>query len=328
MDYKDIDYVLAIAEHRSISRAAQALFISQPALSKYLKKLESKIGLRLFERSNNQMNLTVAGKFYVSHAQEIFQIIHCMDDGLYTLKNGKNSRLRIGSDVDIGMMHLPESIADFNRQFPQCEIFVEELPIGKMAASVAAGELNLCICSEAVSPECMFMKVRDESLLIALPETHPVIQGEPGDRHLDIRLLADADFILQGPQCRIRRYADMLLGAAHVQPKVRMTTQSMFTALEFVRKGFGVCFLTDTFLDCAEKREGCVFFSVGEPAVKISLGIGWEKGRCLSQPERAFIQIFTGYNSRRSVRGRVAQETVSEKTFLNCASCLPISSFS
>ena len=71
LDLKDIDYVLAVAQYQSVSQAAKALFISQPALSKYLGNLEKRLGVPLFDRSGRQLALTEAGELYVKYAREI-----------------------------------------------------------------------------------------------------------------------------------------------------------------------------------------------------------------------------------------------------------------
>lgn len=68
---RDIDYVIAVAECRSISQAAEVLYISQPSLSRYLSNLENELGFSLFVRTINGTELTEAGKIYLKYAKEI-----------------------------------------------------------------------------------------------------------------------------------------------------------------------------------------------------------------------------------------------------------------
>ena len=71
MDFKELTYVMALARYQNITRAAQSLYLSQPALTRFLQRLESTLGQPLFNRLDNRLMLTYAGKIYVAKAQEI-----------------------------------------------------------------------------------------------------------------------------------------------------------------------------------------------------------------------------------------------------------------
>ena len=72
MDFRELSYVLAIAKHRNITRAAESLYVGQPTLSKFLSALESELGLKLFRRLGNKYVLTYAGERYVETASKIW----------------------------------------------------------------------------------------------------------------------------------------------------------------------------------------------------------------------------------------------------------------
>ena len=74
MDFKDLNYVLAVAKHQNITKAANSLYISQPTLTKFLQSLESSLGQRLFKKIGNRFILTYAGERYVKKAGEILQL--------------------------------------------------------------------------------------------------------------------------------------------------------------------------------------------------------------------------------------------------------------
>ena len=71
MDFKELEYVITIAQERNISKAAERLFISQPVLSRFLQRLEDELGISLFERKNRQYIPTYAGELYLDMAKEI-----------------------------------------------------------------------------------------------------------------------------------------------------------------------------------------------------------------------------------------------------------------
>ena len=92
---KDILYILTVAECKSISKAAEVLYISQPALSRYISKLEQELGLELFERSSDGISLTEAGRIYVKYGQEIKKLKSAMDEQLKTIYRDKVQNIHI-----------------------------------------------------------------------------------------------------------------------------------------------------------------------------------------------------------------------------------------
>ena len=97
---RSIDYVIAVAECKSISQAAEMLYISQPSLSRYLSNLENELGVNLFVRTLNGTELTAAGKIYLEYAKEIKLLKETMISKLKELKREKKSRIRIGMPLN------------------------------------------------------------------------------------------------------------------------------------------------------------------------------------------------------------------------------------
>ena len=97
---RSIDYVIAVAECKSISQAAEMLYISQPSLSRYLSNLENELGVNLFVRTLNGTELTAAGKIYLEYAKEIKLLKETMNSKLKELKREKKSRIRIGMPLN------------------------------------------------------------------------------------------------------------------------------------------------------------------------------------------------------------------------------------
>ena len=82
---KDLTYVVAVAECRNIHKAAEKLYISQPSLSRYISRIEQMLGMPLFYRRNNGMELTEAGEVYVAYAKEILLLRRNMEIELHKL---------------------------------------------------------------------------------------------------------------------------------------------------------------------------------------------------------------------------------------------------
>lgn len=121
MDYRD-EVFLAVAENLSFSKAAEALFISQPAVTKHIKELESKLNSTLFERKGNKVYLTKAGELAYIHLKQIKQQYHELEFELSRLNDTYKGALRIGASSTISQYLIPSVLASFHQRFPQIKL--------------------------------------------------------------------------------------------------------------------------------------------------------------------------------------------------------------
>ena len=97
MDIRDMTYFLQIAEYENVSRAAEELHISQPPLSRQLRKLEEELGVELFTRDNGRLQLTEAGHFFRERAQEVISLVDKTRSQMAERYNGAGGKIRIGT---------------------------------------------------------------------------------------------------------------------------------------------------------------------------------------------------------------------------------------
>jgi DNA-binding transcriptional LysR family regulator len=114
----------AVAEKLSFTKAAEILFISQPAVTKHISELESQIGLALFIRKGNKIALTQAGEIFYSYSQKIKACYRELETELTDLQEKANGTLNIGASTTIAQYILPKIIAQFKRQNPQVNILL------------------------------------------------------------------------------------------------------------------------------------------------------------------------------------------------------------
>ncbi|MDD2346222.1 MAG: LysR substrate-binding domain-containing protein [Bacteroidales bacterium] len=123
MDYRD-QVFLIVAENLSFSKAAEELFISQPAVSKHIKELESKLNSALFERKGNKVYLTKAGKTTYGYLKKIMQQYEELDFELGRMNDTYKGTLRIGASSTISQYIIPKVIAAFHKRYPKIELFL------------------------------------------------------------------------------------------------------------------------------------------------------------------------------------------------------------
>lgn len=116
------EYVRAIAEHGNFSNAARALFISQPYLSKFIKKLEDDLGVELINRNETPITLTYAGERYLTYIDEIEKTYLSMKYEIEAITNMKKGRLKIGINPILGSHTLYNLLPQYMSTYPGIEI--------------------------------------------------------------------------------------------------------------------------------------------------------------------------------------------------------------
>ncbi len=123
MDYRD-EVFLAVAEHLSFSKAARALYISQPAVTRHIKQLESKLDVALFQRVGSRVYLTPAGKVAFNALKTIRQQYAGLSFALGELNDSFRGTLRIGASSTISQYVLPSALAAYNQRYPKIKVTV------------------------------------------------------------------------------------------------------------------------------------------------------------------------------------------------------------
>ncbi|MBN2804414.1 MAG: LysR family transcriptional regulator [Deltaproteobacteria bacterium] len=123
MDYRDSVF-LKVAENLSFSKAAEELFVSQPAVTKHIKELESKLNVALFERKGNKIYLTEAGSLAYNHLKMINQLYRELEFDIERLNGSFKGTLRIGASSTISQYLIPKVIASFYKRYPQIKLYL------------------------------------------------------------------------------------------------------------------------------------------------------------------------------------------------------------
>lgn len=147
MDLKDVDYVLAVAHYRNISQAAQSLYVSQPALSKYISTLEARMGMPLFIRSSKGLGLTLAGEIYVRHAKEIAASAELLRQELKQLTTAQGDHLSVGVARSGWQRLLPEVFNRLTERYPSATFEFPDLLASELEDSLLAGMFDIGLCS-------------------------------------------------------------------------------------------------------------------------------------------------------------------------------------
>ena len=144
MNLKQYQYVIILAEEGSFSKAADKLHIAQPSLSQYIKKIETQVGFELFNRSNNEVELTEAGRIFLQAAQAILNQEKQMRSQLADLADNHIGHLVVGIAPTRCQYLMPEIVRRFKAVFPGMHIVVEERFMKELMEDAERGVFQPC----------------------------------------------------------------------------------------------------------------------------------------------------------------------------------------
>lgn len=174
MTLNELRYIVAVSQESNFRRAAERVFISQPALSLAIQKLEKELGVQIFERSRTAVSMTLIGELIVAQAQraleEVAQIKEIASQG----KDQLTGTLRIGVIYTVGPYLLPELIPVLKQKAPHMPLEMEENQTANLQILLANGRLDAIIIAMPFGgPGIVTLPIYDEDFNVVVPLDHP-----------------------------------------------------------------------------------------------------------------------------------------------------------
>ena len=199
MTFKTIEYVIAVHETGSFSRAAQRLFISQPALSQAIAKAERNLGVEFFMRDTHTVRLTAAGELLVREGRELLRQRDELSTRISGLSAARNETIRLGISPFYSKYYLPAVIPYFSHYFPSVRLEITEEISVVLEQQVIDGLLDLCFVPLLPqNPRLCYEVIHVEEILLAVPRSSPLAahaMPSPGLPYIDLKLFENEPFI-------------------------------------------------------------------------------------------------------------------------------------
>ncbi|MDO4267102.1 MAG: LysR family transcriptional regulator [Eubacteriales bacterium] len=297
MNTRELEYLLMIAKEQSISRAAEKLYVTQPALSLFLTRLESGLGTELFSRTQAGLLPTYAGERYISMAQKILKNYRDFEQELCEINMLQRGRLNIGASAHIGSLVLPQVLPAFNRLYPNIEVSIHEGSSKVLEQLLEENAIDAALMHLPLKTAANYTEIKRERYVMAFSRDHRLNQftyEKPGESYpfIDVKAAAGEKFVLSFPWQRVRQISDRILEKAGIEPEIILTTSSVQTALRFAGVGLGVTFLPETYIQLFQNTYDPIFcymediYEAGWTFV-----IAYPRGVSLSGPARAFVDL-------------------------------------
>ena len=205
MEIRPFLYVNQIAECGSMTKAAAALFITQPALSNYISKLEEELGVRLFDRSVTPLRLTYAGERYLAYTRRILMQVGDLEREMRDISRNQRGRIRLGFPGERMICMLPVLLPAFQEKYPGIRIETENGSAEQLVRALREGDVDFVFlpmwekhrgishqknrgggvdpgCAEGLSAGGCANKSGEENLQPGAPGRFPVADAAPGTR--------------------------------------------------------------------------------------------------------------------------------------------------
>ena len=290
MNFQQLRYILTIYEEGSISKAAHKLFISQPALSHHLIKLETELGIQIFDRTTTPLSLTYVGTKYIEFIQKILfeenQISKIIED-VSKLNIGK---LVIGIPSNRSLQILPLVLPGFSVKYPGIQLQVKEFRSAVLETMILNNEIDLaCMVPQSSSPLIHFTPLLEENVLLAVPKDNPVNQILKGMTSANPILFQNHPFILIKEGHRLRSIANEVFDQHHIQPRCILETSNIDLAIRLSASGLGISFITS--LSAASFRDSLkpVYYALDPSPVHYTLGVQYHTNKHISESMNLFI---------------------------------------
>lgn len=296
MTFKTIEYVIAVNEAGSFSRAAQQLFISQPALSQAIAKAEKELGVEFFARDTHSLRLTAAGELLVREGRELLRQRDELKIRISGLSAARHDVIRLGISPFYSKYYLPAVLPYFSRHFPSVRLEITEEISVVLEQQVIDGILDLCFVPlKPENPRLCYEVIHVEEILLAVPRDSAVnahATPSPGMPYIDLRCFENEPFIALKS---IQKFNDMsarLCQEAGFKPRVVYETLNWDTVNLLAASGIGVGFVPDVLMRHFPPESGPIYYHLLGQDVLRPYAVAYKKGGALSPLARQLVEIF------------------------------------
>ena len=300
---QDLEYIYAVCMAGSFSRAAENLHVTQPALSMAVKRVESAIGMSLFDRKARPVELTEAGKIYLEAIREITAIEDDMNAKIRDIHGLRTGNLCVGGSHFINTCILPGAMTEYSRKYPGIKLKLVEASSAYLAEMLADRLIDITFtCREdiiAAFPH--YPAFRDHILLAVSPETLSLDCALSADdviagRHLaencpciPFEAMNELEYILLSEGNNLHDRAVKIFDGAGITPRVKIEISQLSTSYHLARSNFGAAFVSDRMITAGEK--GLNFYRIDSPVTEREFYSVLPRREYIPKSVRTFIDV-------------------------------------
>lgn len=302
MDLRQLESLVAIAERGSLSRAAVALNVTQPSLSRQLAQLEAELGQRLFVRTGRGVAPTLAGETLLVHARQMIELSRRAHDELRDLSSNPGGRVTVGLPPRVALGLAVPLVRAFHRRFPNALItIVEGLSLG-LRESLVNRQLDMALLFDPLPSPLLGCEpvMRERLVLVGPPRSRLPATAALG-------YLASLPLVLPSSPNAIRSLLDDFLVPRGIRLEVLAEVGAVQTVLALVADGVGYTILPESALASTVEAARLPRAPIGPPAIRNALVLAMPLARPATRLTRETAQLLRQLDFRKGLPGRKAQ---------------------
>jgi len=302
MDFNKISYLIAVAELKSFSKAAERCFISQPALTRCIKNIEKEIGLQLFDRSRSPICLTYAGERYLAGMRDILARKIQLDQEMADIASRRKERLTLGIPTTRSATWIPRVLPAFAQECPNVDIKIIEGNSVSLEKSLESGAIDLYFCCTApvLTNGLELIPLFRENMMLVISRQAKVFHGyelppnRPGClQYIPPELLKQIPFISATPSNGSYYFARRVFDQYDIQPETLLEMINTTAAYHLAPGAKAFAFAPVTVSYEEQFSSEPIFCSPSDKLIYRMFGIMYNRSRPFSAAAEKFIQVAT-----------------------------------
>ncbi|MBR2498408.1 MAG: LysR family transcriptional regulator [Clostridia bacterium] len=299
------DYIYEVYKEKSFSLAAKKFFISQPALSAMVKKVEIQLGVTIFDRSTSPITLTEAGKIYIKSIEEMRSLKKRLQEELNDMGALKTGKLILSGENFVSSFIMPKIIMKFAEVYPGIKVELVESNSPDLRQLLLTDAIDLLVAHDFDSKLYSCEPLFDEMVILAVPKKLNInnnlvdcalsLQDLKTGRHnsascptVNLSAFKDEEFLILKKGNDMQRRAQILCENAGFTPNARIYLDQLITSYNMACAGMGIAFVTDI-LATSANGENCVYYKIKGEDTTRRMYIGYKRNRYISKACSAFI---------------------------------------
>lgn len=302
-DLADLRAFVAVADLGRFGAAAQALHISQPALSRRIEKLESALGVRLFDRTTRRVQLTAIGRSFARKASHVLDELEGTLLGITEVASTRQGEITIACLISIAPYALPQILRTYAERFPGVRVRIIDEDANNVLAAVASGEAEFGIdVLETREPSIDFHPLRRERFIAVLQHTHPLATR----KSIKWSELS-AERLMTIDKTNVSRLLlDNALATTARRPYWMFEARLSSTLLGLAEAGLGIALVPE--LSFAQVHPGLLAVPIVGPSIRRHVGLITRRGHRLAPNAQHLFQMIDEY-FRAANTDQAARET-------------------
>ncbi|WP_071394540.1 LysR family transcriptional regulator [Bacillus tuaregi] len=286
MDIRQLIYFLEVAKQKNMTKAAEILHISQPALSKMIKGLEEELGMTLIIRSNKSSEVTDAGYIVMEYAKKMLALLDEMSTTLEDMSNLKRGMIQIGIPPIAGSLFFPKVLAAFHKAYPNIKINITEYAAPRLTKKVLEGEIELGIAVLPVQEDDLeILPIVSEELKLLVQKDHPLAYREA----VYLRELEQEEFIFFSEDFALHDIIWKQCISEGFAPNILFKSSQWDFIAEIVAANLGVTIMPESICNRIDNEQIKMIHLL--PATPWNLAVVMKKDKYISNAARTFMNF-------------------------------------